>query len=467
MPPSQDCLPRNRFKAVEDDLACCLCGMVPRGPVMAPCQHICCPTCATGWKTCPQCGAAGEFGRPGKIVQGVFDRLELQCENAPRGCDFILPFARAAEMEGHLARCGKAACRCPHDGCAVVEARDAVALHEMQCEQRPVRCDLCGAAAKASTLAAHKATVCQMAEVECGCGQRLRRRELDAHGARCPTRVPVVCPVVGCGRSVPQGDLEAHLAASLSKHLQLMNVAIQEREGAMARLTEEVQAAKQKLTQTEGQVAALEADQRDLKWYGMGLWHRDNDGSNTWTIGNMTQKLKEVSLKQLTPVRMPLLLWSPQHYTHPAGYRFSLRLDFGSSANVGLFVHLHEGENDDRVSWPFNLDYTVRVGSMTSQITQRDSYMHYTSQGRPPHELSWGWANFCSLEALRQAIHRDGLEVVIYFHTGPQATATANGHGHPHAPQYNAPGPNQALYAGEQHPMRAAPGYPAAIPPTY
>lgn len=28
-----------------------------------------------------------------------------------------------------------------------------------------------------------------------------------------------------------------------------------------------------------------------------------------------------------------------------------------------------------------------------------------------------------------------GLEVVIYFHTGPQATATANGHGHPHAPR--------------------------------
>jgi hypothetical protein len=37
----------------------------------------------------------------------------------------------------------------------------------------------------------------------------------------------VVCPVVGCGRTLPQGELEAHLSGSLLKHLQLMSVATQ------------------------------------------------------------------------------------------------------------------------------------------------------------------------------------------------------------------------------------------------
>lgn len=34
----------------------------------------------------------------------------------------------------------------------------------------------------------------------------------------------------------------------------------------------------------------------------------------------------------------------------------------GNSANVGLFVHLHEGDHDDQLPWPFNLDYTVQLG---------------------------------------------------------------------------------------------------------
>ncbi len=74
--------------------------------------------------------------------------------------------------------------------------------------------------------------------------------------------------------------------------------------------------------------------------------------------------------------------------------------------NSALFVHLHEGDYDEQMPWPFNQDYTVQVGEVISQITQRDSYMHYTSQGRPPHELSWGWANFCTLDAFKEAIRQ-------------------------------------------------------------
>lgn len=54
-------------------------------------------------------------------------------------------------------------------------------------------------------------------------------------------------------------------------------------------------------------------------WAGglAGGWvRRRAPATNTWTIGNMTQKLKEVSLKQLTPVRTPSL-WVPTQFALP------------------------------------------------------------------------------------------------------------------------------------------------------
>jgi len=303
-------------------------------------------------------------------------------------------------------------------------------------------------AVKFNAVSAHRNSICPMAEMECTCGHKMRRADKEQHyGRGCPHRVPVGCPVIGCGRSVPQNELDAHITSTLSKHLQLMSVAMQERDGALQRLTEEAQRTLKKLQEAEDKVTALEAEKRELRWYGMGLWRTEPDGRSVWTIGNVTQKLKEASLRQHAAaqahVYLPLLIWSPQSYTHPSGgYRFSLRLDLGNSANVGLFVHLHEGDHDDQLPWPFNLDYTVQLGPIVSQITQRDSYMHYTSQGRPPHELSWGWANFCPLEAFKEAVSQDALDISVWFHTSttpaPNAApaVTPQGATAPYPPHY-------------------------------
>lgn len=47
-----------------------------------------------------------------------------------------------------------------------------------------------------------------------------------------------------------------------------MSVAMQERDGAVQRLTEDVARAQKKLTEAEEKITALEAAQRDLSWYG-------------------------------------------------------------------------------------------------------------------------------------------------------------------------------------------------------
>ena len=231
----------------------------------------------------------------------------------------------------------------------------------------------------------------------------------------------------------------------------------------------------QKLAEAEEKIANLEADKHEQSWYGMGLWRRDEGCRNVWTIGNMNQRLKDATLKhqasaQRQPgcsVYVPILLWSPQYYTQASfGYRFSLCLNI-SVHSVGLFIHLHEGEYDDQLPWPFNLDYTVQLGTIQSTITQRDSYMHYTSQGRPPHELSWGWANFCDLNSFKEALQNDSIEITAYFHAShasvtPHHNGVAAGmpmgqhhyhqQGVPTAPQQQAIQSHQNHKAPKHHP---------------
>jgi hypothetical protein len=272
----------------------------------------------------------------------------------------------------------------------------------------------------------------------------MRRGEKDQHLQNgCRDRALTLCPVLGCGRSIAQGDMELHLSSSLAKHLHLFTSALQERDTALNIVQQEMfkmkstaESTAKKLMEAKTAIQSLTMANRELTWYGMGSWRHDPDGRTVWTIGNMNQRLKGANLKkqagQITGAAyVPELIWSPQFYTHRDGYRFSIRIDLGNCPNVGLFVHLHEGEADNVLEWPFNLDYTVQLGNVVSHITQRDSYMHYTLQGRPPHDFSWGWANFSSIDSFKEAIVNDTLEVYIFFYgtSMPQAqyhTATVD-----------------------------------------
>lgn len=53
--------------------------------------------------------------------------------------------------------------------------------HEPQCEHRLIYCDLCTMAVKVNAVATHKTAVCPAAEIECSCGQKLRRAEKEQH----------------------------------------------------------------------------------------------------------------------------------------------------------------------------------------------------------------------------------------------------------------------------------------------
>lgn len=423
-----DFLPAALFKSVPQDLLCSVCSNVPRNAVMPPCEHICCLPCAENWKndvgTCPICEMS-MVGRtmvpPGRIVLNLYRQLEMSCENKDRGCEAWIPIE---DVVSHQANCPKALICCPNSGCGATVGRDTLPIHEANCPHRLVSCALCSATLSFSEMDEHDAKYCPMAEIEC-CGQKMRRGDLDRHCQQgCRDRQLVPCPL-GCGKNVPQGDVEHHISSSLSSHLQLI---VSERGNAHAlqqevfRLTKTSDSISKELQKAKAAIQNLQAERRESAWYGMGGWRQDPEGRCVWSVGNMNQRLKAANLKQqaTAPLQcyLPDLLWSPQFYTHQAGYRFSIRLDLGTAPNsIGLFIHLHQGENDDNLPWPFNLDYTVQFGSIQSTITQRDSYYLYSSMGRPPHEFSWGWANFCALSDFKEAIVGDTLDVAIFFHS--------------------------------------------------
>lgn len=222
------CQPVSRFKAVDDNLRCAVCRKVPLSPVMGSCEHICCPGCLEHWLretgACPSCGREmnlSEVTSPGRIIQELYRGLEICCDFHDRGC---VAWVRLSEWAEHVNSCAKAPVRCPNEGCEATLNRDQFEEHvQSKCEHRGVYCDLCQAIVVLSALKAHRSGACPRAEMECSCGVKLLRQDLTTHLLEdCRDRVLVTCPILGCGQSVAQGELNTHISGSIAKHLQLV-----------------------------------------------------------------------------------------------------------------------------------------------------------------------------------------------------------------------------------------------------
>ena len=58
--------------------------------------------------------------------------------------------------------------------------------------------------------------------------------------------------------------------------------------------------------------------------------------------------------------------YSPPFYTGPGGYKLCLSvnangLDDGAGTHVSVYVNLMRGEHDDKLTWPFRGDITIRL----------------------------------------------------------------------------------------------------------
>ena len=102
--------------------------------------------------------------------------------------------------------------------------------------------------------------------------------------------------------------------------------------------------------------------------------------------------------------------YSQQFYTSVDGYKLQLRVDAngtgsGAGTHLSLSVHLMKGDNDDKLSFPFNATITVQILNILSDSNHREGTIdHYnapveartrvTERDRAPS--GWGIGQFIS-----------------------------------------------------------------------
>jgi len=101
------------------------------------------------------------------------------------------------------------------------------------CPERLVKCQYCRCVIAYRERTNHENLCCPFS-----CGLRQEGESLNQHLSRCP-RVPVVCPVVGCGTVVVRELLEQHMKDASGTHVTLLLEYNERLSALVARLAEE------------------------------------------------------------------------------------------------------------------------------------------------------------------------------------------------------------------------------------
>jgi TNF receptor-associated factor 4 len=87
----------------------------------------------------------------------------------------------------------------------------------------------------------------------------------------------------------------------------------------------------------------------------------------TFVTGTYKPKGAEFTMTDFEKYQMDGDDWySPHFYTHPNGYKVSLRVDAngsgtGKGTHLSVYVHLVRGEFDDQLKWPFHGKITIKL----------------------------------------------------------------------------------------------------------
>ena len=83
--------------------------------------------------------------------------------------------------------------------------------------------------------------------------------------------------------------------------------------------------------------------------------------------------------------RTNAIWWSQPFYTSVGGYKLQVRVDAngdgsGAGTHLSLYVHLMKGDNDDKLSFPFNASITVQIFNTLSDSNHSEGTIdHYNA----------------------------------------------------------------------------------------
>lgn len=329
------------------------------------------------------------------------DHLKFTCTQRRAKCEFCAAEFSGQQLDDHAGTCSQEPIYCEAK-CGVRILRGRMSIHRAKdCAKRLRRCPHCAREFSADTLATHIAT-CPRSPLPCP--QRcdtgpIPRAELETHlRDECKAlAIPCTFKEAGCRFKGPRQQLDGHLEANQSAHLQLM-VALASRQGAQ-------------IAQLKGAVAKLSTNYT---------------GTLLWKITDWTAKMTEAKSKE------GLELVSPPFYTSQYGYKLQASMFLngngpGEGTHMSVYIKVLPGDYDALLKWPFSHSITFTLfeqgvplcgagaangggghGGVAESFVPDPSWSNFQRPSHEPDSLGFGFPRFVSHELLgRRAFIRE------------------------------------------------------------
>ena len=319
-----------------EDCICAICHLVARNAHQSSCcGKIFCEVCINKLEesslefNCPNCRQNFGYFKDIKTNREI-QSLRIHCSNHSKGCVWEDVLQKVQE---HIKTCPYQIIECEKK-CKEKVPRRLMKTHlANECPNRYVTCIHCKGIGTWVFITKKHLEVCPDLLLPCsntGCGEQVKRQNVDTHEEICPKRV-VPCPYVkvGCTLTFKNEDIAKHKKEHVEKHLSL----------------------------AVDKIERLEIQQQTAP---LVLKIEEFDGS--------------------TPVR------SQPFYTSKGGYKMSLLVKLNGFQEYGTrwvscSIDLMPGEYDDTLEWPFRGKVTVEI------LNQLGDYNHLQHTVRYPQAL--------------------------------------------------------------------------------
>ena len=317
-------------------------------------------------KRCPMCKVANLTIVPDKFFRRKVHELKVRCSHKEGGCEWV---GDLGSYDDHVKKCLKRPWSC--DFCYFKSTYDiGNDDHLPICKKRPVPCP----------------NACEINTIPfC---------DVESHLLECPLQL-AACELAqaGCSALVARRDLPLHMKKSVQQHLlsaSLLNLQLtrDKIENLEKRLMEKDLKYTEMVKEKEQQLARKEKEHTDRI---TELQNRIGDGvvslqQRVEKHTNMTEEIaKQGSNFQLFWgfVKHEFIMtrfyhlkraggsWRSKFYSQPNCYCFEFNIDVSFVDDISAYLYLKEGDNDDSLSWPVEVEVCLKV------LNQRGDHNHH------------------------------------------------------------------------------------------
>ena len=335
-----------------------------------PYQMLCCgyhlsPIIAARLRgqPCPMCKKTKLKTVADMYFKRKVNELKVRCPNKSLGCEWV---GELGSLDRHLSQnsvegeCQFMTVACPYN-CGDSFQRCQLEGHKANdCSNRPFTCQYCDLKATFTEVIIEHWPICKQYPLKCPnkCGENaIERQHLPKHVEEtCPLQV-IKCEFsyAGCEVECQRQHMhnhEANMKIHFNKVSHTLHCKIEQQQSIIEQLQKQIVALMSALTQVALDVkkplAPVFVPPSDIV---MTDFDEHKKAGDWW--------------------------YSPPFYSHIAGYKMCLRVQangqgFGEDTHVSVFVHLMQGEYDDKLKWPYRGDITIQLLNQSSDEGHRE-----------------------------------------------------------------------------------------------